>query len=365
MAARQRQSFAATQRGLSLIEMMVGLLIGLLTTLVVAQVLKVAEGQKRSTTSGSDAQVNGALALYALRRDIEMSGYGLITNQAALGCTIKAKYQGTSFTWTLAPANIVAGTAGAPDQIQILSGNKDSYSVPALINMDHPATAANFFVNSTLGIAVSDLMLAVPETWDAANWCTVIEVTNATSGQVIHNSGSGGPWNQPGGSNIFPVSGYPAGSYLLNLGQLVARTYSISSALALRQDTLDVNSGTLTGQDSAPQIVQLQGLYGKDTNGDGLVDTYDKVSPTDAAGWAQVRSMRIAVVARSAQKEREQVTFANPLWDVGNVDAVAGTASCGSSKCLTLKVDTVTDWQYYRYKTYDTVIPLRNILWNS
>lgn len=56
------------QRGLSIVELMVGVLIGMLTVVAISQVLMNAEGQKRTATSGGDAQVNGTLALYALDR---------------------------------------------------------------------------------------------------------------------------------------------------------------------------------------------------------------------------------------------------------------------------------------------------------
>ena len=52
--------------GFTLVELMVAMVIGLVTTLVITQVLAFSEGQKRTTTSGSDAQVNGSLALYTL-----------------------------------------------------------------------------------------------------------------------------------------------------------------------------------------------------------------------------------------------------------------------------------------------------------
>ena len=106
-------------------------------------------------------------------------------------------------------------------------------------------------------------------------------------------------------------------------------------------------------------------MYGKDTNADGSVDTWDNVTPATPAQWLQVLAVRVAVVARSAQYEKEEVTSTNPLWDVGTAIAIAGTATCGTSKCLSLKVDSLTDWKHYRYKVFDTVIPLRNMLWNS
>jgi type IV pilus assembly protein PilW len=30
-----------------------------------------------------------------------------------------------------------------------------------------------------------------------------------------------------------------------------------------------------------------------------------------------------------------------------------------------LTVNNLTNWQRFRYKVYDTIIPLRNVLWNS
>jgi type IV pilus assembly protein PilW len=114
-------------------------------------------------------------------------------------------------------------------------------------------------------------------------------------------------------------------------------------------------------------IVNLQALYGKDTDGDGVIDKYDKTSPTTNDGWRQVLAVRIAVVARSNQPERDEVTTTQPQWDLGNVTVGDLTPSnCyTNSKCVPLKVDQASDWKNYRYKVYDTVIPLRNVLWNS
>ena len=63
--------------GFTLIELMVGVVLGMLTVVIIANVFATAEGQKRTTTSGSDAQVAGSLALHALQRDVRMAGYGL------------------------------------------------------------------------------------------------------------------------------------------------------------------------------------------------------------------------------------------------------------------------------------------------
>ena len=51
--------FPRLSRGFTLVELMVGVLIGLIGTVVIFQVFAVSEGQKRTTTGGSDAQQNG------------------------------------------------------------------------------------------------------------------------------------------------------------------------------------------------------------------------------------------------------------------------------------------------------------------
>lgn len=360
------------QRGVTLIELMVGIVIGLLAVLVISQTMTFSEAQKRSTTSGADAQVNGTLSLYTLERDLKEAGYGLTAVNSSLGCEIRASYKGAASNFTLAPVVIAAGALGAPDTVRVLGSNKENFSVPALIVKDHPANAANFFVNSGVGIADGDFMLAVPEVPDASNWCSLFQVTDSKAGggpglgnnQVLHNSGQS-DWNNPGGSTIFPAGGYNTGSYLLNLGTIINRSYSISAGLNLQLSTFASTSGAITTQDLFPNIVQLQAFYGKDTNADGTVDTYDKVTPTTQAGWTQILTVRIGIVARSTQFEREVVTPSNPQWDVGTAMSVSGAVDCGTSQCVSIRIDNLPDWQRYRYKVYETTVPLRNMLWRS
>ena len=53
-------------RGFTLVELMVGLLISLLCTLAMFKAFAGFEGQKRTTTSGNDAQQNGSYSLFQL-----------------------------------------------------------------------------------------------------------------------------------------------------------------------------------------------------------------------------------------------------------------------------------------------------------
>jgi type IV pilus assembly protein PilW len=371
----RRAPRAASQSGVTLIELMVGMTIGLIAVLIVTQVLSLAENQKRTTSTGSEAQVNGALALYTLQRDLQMSGYGLITRLDALGCEIRAQFGGANQSWTLAPVVITDGGAGAPDTIATLSAAKLSPALPTKVTENHPTTTTEFLVATSVGIGTGDVLIAVPDAIDATHWCSVLNATAVTSDaaghHVAHVTGTTGPWNQDPASTIFPVGGYPAGSYLIDVGQLVRRVYSVDLAThTLQSQVQNTQAGlALSAADAVyPHIVNMKAMYGKDTNADGVVDTYDTVTPTTAVGWSQVLTVRVAVVARGAQYEKDPVTFAQPAWDFGSAPAVAGSIACPSnaaSKCVALKINDLPDWDHYRYKVYDTVVPLRNMLWSS
>ncbi len=81
---------------------------------------------------------------------------------------------------------------------------------------------------------------------------------------------------------------------------------------------------------------------------DAIVDTYNQTTPTTECGWARMRAVQVVLVARSAQLEKDNVTAAAPAW-------------AGSAPAIDLSAD--ADWQRYRYKTFETVVPLRNIAW--
>src|SRR5262249_48922042 len=106
---RHRMHFAVASRqaGMTMVELMVALLLGLITTYFISQVFAIAEGQKRTATFGSDAQVNGSVALHTLRRHIMSAGYGVVSAPSALGCPISGRY-GSSGSTTAVPTMVLA-----------------------------------------------------------------------------------------------------------------------------------------------------------------------------------------------------------------------------------------------------------------
>lgn len=357
-------------RGFTLIELMVAMVLGLMTTVIIAEVMLKSEGNRRTTTEGSDAQLNGALALYALQRDIQMAGYGIISTNSVLGCEVRGKYgSNAAFSFTLAPVLITAsGNAAVSDTITVLRSGDSGYAIPIFMTAAHNNTDPAFFVQTTLGIAQNDIMLAMPLTPSATSWCTIFTV-NGSVGNVVTPTtipvvAGTGTWN-PSTSNM-PVS-YPNGGMLTKITNMVYRKYAVTGNDLVATD-LTNDTDTPSSNTAGTQVILMKAYYGKDKTGDGTVDAYETTTPATNAEWKQVKTIRIAVVARSAQRETTPVTTADPVWDVGNIDT-AGSSACGTRKCVTLKISpstgTDTEWQHYRYKVFDTVVPLRNMLWTS
>ena len=67
--------------------------------------------------------------------------------------------------------------------------------------------------------------------------------------------------------------------------------------------------------------------------------------------WERVLAVRIAVLMRTSQYEKEEVTSRNPSWANGSKEFVMDAAG--------------SDWKHYRYRVYESIVPLRNVLWGQ
>jgi type IV pilus assembly protein PilW len=84
----------------------------------------------------------------------------------------------------------------------------------------------------------------------------------------------------------------------------------------------------------------------------------------------------VALLARSSQWDSNFCHSPNPRWTSGaggalaltdfamtNVDGSAGAAALApGAACPAPDPD---DWRFYRYSVYETVIPLRNVIWGT
>jgi type IV pilus assembly protein PilW len=360
--------------GMSLIELMVGMVIGLIGIVIITHLYLVNEEYKRSTTGSGQAQVNGAIALFSLERDVRMSGYGF-AHSGAFGCTCAgagcspvqyfynnvysfppaAAAAGALQSLSLAPIVITQSLAGTTDGLTVLYSSNQQRMLPGTTQDNMANAGAAIRVDGTAGYTVGDMLIVA----QGAS-CAMMQITAIDSGasQLQHTVNT----RNPNAGGTLPV--FTQGALVFNMGTPVWRRYSISSNRLQLQDMFGLPAGT-AAQDIVDDIVDLQAEYGLDdgvsggTADDGQVDSWSVTTPTTVAGWRRVLAVRIGVLARSGNYERPATpggacaaTTATPTW--------SGSATAGG-----VSVFTVPDGlpSCYKYRVFETAIPLRNMIW--
>lgn len=153
----------SVQRGLTLVELLVGLATGLVVLLVVSQVMQSFEGQKRTSTGGNDSQTNGAVALYLLEQEIRMAGYGLFGPEGAYCRNGINIYKNNGVAGevvmnavSLVPARITDGGGGA-DSIVLMRSEGAGDALPLSIVKGMPQPSSVVTVGSDGGLQEGDL----------------------------------------------------------------------------------------------------------------------------------------------------------------------------------------------------------------
>jgi type IV pilus assembly protein PilW len=358
------------QRGMSLIEVLVAIAIGLIGILIMSQAYLTSDEFNKATLGAGGAQTNGNVALFTLEREVRMAGYGMNSGTALECGNINWYYNGqysgnlggTLPDVKMAPV-VITPTAGAPDKITIMYATGEQRVTPGTISKTMPSASSELNVDGTSGFHENDMVLLVNKTSPVS--CTMVQLTQIqpSAAKLQHNPGGSAPYNPPG-AGLFPA--YSKNDSLFNLGNPIVRSYEIAN------DTLRVNevyfapgaAGATATLDLVDGIVDMRAMYGKDTNNDGAVDVYDTTTPTDGAGWLQVLAIRIAVVARVGNYEKPtgadcDATVANPTYKYENP---VGTPQTGIFNWTDM-TDVTNQARCYRYRVFETTVPVRNIIW--
>ena len=369
--------------GFSLIELMVGMLISLIGTLAMMKTFAAFEAQKRTTTSGDDAQQNGAYSTYELERQLRTAGSGLVQgkNYGLWGCAITAYSSGTQRLPLLSaatapppfdkwpaktravPVLIVNGDASSGgDQLAMIGGNPAVRTFKSAVTVSSASDSVD--VDNSMGIYANDYLLGSDKSGD----CTLARAASiATLTKRITLAANDSPTT--GFKGAFSGQGY-----LFDLGP--APAFTLFGVDTGTNELVSYDLLQRTGSATVPLadgIVTIKALYGVDDGagggkaGDGEIDewvapsgnwSFDKLTANSTAAsnaMAQIKAIRIAVVAQSLLPERDTA-------NANDVDP--GYSNINDSLILFADIDAlkvaVPIQKHYRYKVYDTVIPLRN-----
>lgn len=383
MNVAQRFIGQAREAGFSLIELMVGMLVSIVCVLGMMAAFAAYEGPKRTTTSGDDAQQNGSYSLFELQRQIRTAGSGLTQGNkyGVWGCFISGYAGGAKVipwsgtlpapfnTWPSGTANTVAmpvliASGGkdangndASDTLAVVAGNPAGTVFKSQVQST--STGSTLVLDNALGIANGDYLIGAT----TAGNCQVgkANIVTTASNQLTLSA------------NDSPPTGLIAAAYIFDLGQQpVFSLYGVdTSTNSLVTYDLLRRAGNIT-QPLAEGIVAIKALYGVDDGvanatipgsgvlNDGVVDEW--VQPTGnwsiqtimatqasaAQAFQQIKAIRVVVVARSKLPERA-------------ADYVGASTLKVFSDIPTLQY-TISTQPQYRYKVYDTTIPIRNAL---
>jgi hypothetical protein len=294
--------------GFSLIDIMVGMVIALLGIIIIFQVFSTSESTKRTTTSGSDALQNGALAMFTLENSLKQAGYGMFAsnNLPPLPADPAAS----------APVAIVAGGASAA-----------------------PACSAVGASNA------SDCLFLIyrPGSWDY------------------------GPFPpNPAGFTSMVIPPLTVETIRVNSqAQLESVVNGVTSVIADGIVLMKVEYGV----DANGTGMIGDGVTS--LNGAVEPNEWTAATPVNALNTfavnnpKSVKAVRIAVVARSAQPEITRdaagailppaqcaTTTANPTW----IDSTTVPLDLSLGTGLA----TTDSWKCYRYKTFENTVPMRN-----
>jgi len=384
MAARIASSPRRRALGLSLVEILVGVAIGLIGIVAIFQAVAVWSKHTSTTSAGGDAQVAGTLALFNIERDLKQAGHGFAKAATpVLGCDVAFADSATArvLTFGLRPVEIAASAAGAPDTITILYGDSSFYGAEGTFT---DATATTKKLRRRAGFKRGDVaVVAVNAGASAATAsCQLVEINqdNDIDGYTVghtadpYNSfyaGASAPQVTPrfnGASAPFSTSGT-----MYNLGpQPRLDLWAVQGNRVLTRT--DLIHGT-TAMQIADGVVNLKAEYGIDSDGDGTVAPAEWTA-TAPADWRRLLAIRVAVLVRSRQYERNGDPAASGVRAVTPTTAnpyyFGDTAKKFRMTNLNSNVDTFDDltadpnnWRFYRYRVYERVIPLRNMLWGT
>jgi type IV pilus assembly protein PilW len=340
MALRRR--IVPKQQGFSLVEVMVGLAIGLFATLVIVQVYTTFSAQQRKTAGSADAQTSGGLATYLIQRETQLGGYGLpvfdTTNPALMCATV------TGADTSISPISIVDGGTGS-DRIVVRYGDSQLGGIntsSVAYNGDSATAFNNYFLPYLYATGPGNCPVTLSD-------CSATQYLMVSSG---------------GNCTLAPVSG--------SQNIVVNNTDGLAYIGGWNTVTFSLSGNQLqrNGVAIAPDVVDLQAQYGVSATANSNVIS----QWVDASGatWAnpgvsdrnRIKAIHIAVVTRNAQPESGNVTSACSSLTAANPTGLCAWTGSAASPAPALAVSG-TDWQKYRYRVFDTIIPLRNVIWSQ
>jgi type IV pilus assembly protein PilW len=335
------------QTGISLVQLMVALLIGMLVSLSAAGSGAFYYAMQRQQAAGAGAMAQALSVRDALEHDLAQAGRGFF----AAGTPLCARLNAAT------PGGVLTNAAAfLPARIQRVDGRD---SVEVLYGESLLAGAA---VHTRVGYT-SDAPIVQTQSWLPVQAGNVVVLANAPANEpCLLRTVSASEADSVQGTRVtladdglvtagLTVQSYPAGSRIANAGALVWRQFERNDAdEVLMRDAVTGDSVRL-----ASRVVALRAQYGVALNpGEGVaqwVDATGAWANPDTTMANRIRAVRIGIVVRSQQPERPGPS--------GQCEATEGAPQLWPGETVSFGN---TDWRCFRYRTAVSVVALRNFV---
>lgn len=329
------------QTGLTLIELMIALVLGLLVVAAVTQIFISNKQTYRVTEAHSRLQDNARFAIEVLSRDIRSAGYSgcrtveninLVTIADApipgninANTIITGSNAETSSTWSPALPGTLGAVVGGTDVITLQ--HTSSCGGNLVGNVGSSNANIQIFAPNACNLSANDVLMI--SDCEDAHIFRATNVSNGTGQQTIAHANSANQANhfctsyaalpQAGACSTGNAKLYDYDSELLKFS---ATTYFIRLGAGGTPALWSYEVGSATIQELVEGVENLQVLYGMDDNNDDIVDRYvDAKVVNDAGEWNLVLSARISLLMATLEQnlttEPQSVTY-NGATVVGN-----------------------------------------------
>lgn len=290
---RSQAKTARGMRGVTLVELMIALVIGLILTAGATQIFLGSKETYRTSEALSRVQENGRMALQLLAREIRQADYfGCQDNLTA----VFSQLQNSGGFDPLGEGGLdVADNTGpnGTDGITLRSVTTDD----DLYLINQPSgSSETLTMNEPRAVAQGDIMI-ITDCRSADMFQVTNDPINNNSDQVNHNSGSFGP---PGNQNVNLAGNYGPGTMALRFRQVEYDVTQADGRFFLRRQ---VNQGTANSSSDniIPGVVDFQLTYGVDSGGDAVVDYYVSGNGMSTADEDEIIAVRIDMIVQSEE----------------------------------------------------------------
>lgn len=382
------QRIERSQRGFSLVELMISIVIGMLALVFATRLMTSAERNRQAALGGSESMQNGMQALFAINKDAAQAGWGL-NDPLVAGCdtvlhdtggfALATAKRGTDDVTPLAAA-LIESNNGGPDRLSLYAGSSITGTGAVGLSADYAGSGATLQVDRIpFGFTTGDAIVVVPE---SGGQCAIAQIAaiptpedNVQLFSIAANEG-----NRFNGADGLGVTYKAGAARVMNLGPaatLSLHTWSVENNFLLLRAT-DMAGTAATGKAVIGNIVSLKAQYGFDTRGSfdpeqgmqvkewspAMIDADGDGVVGNAGDHQRIAALRIAIIARSKEPERpgsDGSCHASPdstmtvfaTEEPKGVDAVPMTAVLGPG----------ADAKCYRYRVFESIVPLRNLAW--